>query len=301
MKIFVIIVTYNGEKWIEKCITSLINSSIQLEIIVLDNLSTDNTINIIEDNFSYITLIKFKKNIGFGKANNVGLKKAQREGADYVFLLNQDAWVMPDTIEKLYKQMQLHPGYGILSPIHLNGTETELDLNFSMYINPQSCPYLISDYIVSGKPRDEIYSVRFINAALWLISKECLEKIGGFCPLFPHYGEDVDYVFRLSYHKLKIGISPYARGVHDRPQGTSKINKYQREKQHYASILVTLCNINYSFFHCSINSIQIVFKAMIKQEITLIYIKYWIKLLCIIPQIIKHRKIAKRNDAIYIT
>jgi len=301
MKIFAIIVTYNGYKWYDRCFRSLRNSSIPIQIIVIDNASTDDTVSYIKKNYSEVILVESDKNLGFGKANNIGLKYVLERGFDYVFLLNQDAWVMPDTIEKLCYQMQQHPEYGILSPIHLNGTEKELDLNFSNYINAQSCPYLISDCIVSGKSKDKIYPVEFVNAALWLVSKSCMEKIGGFCPLFPHYGEDSDYVARLSYHKLKIGIYPLVYGVHDRPQGFSEMNKLQYEKQYYISLLVRLCNINNSFFYSFSVLFWSFFLRIIHMQITLTYIKNWIKLFCSITKIIRHRKIAKEKNPIYIS
>ena len=260
MGIFAIVVTYNGSKWYDKCFGSLRNSSVPVQVIVIDNASTDDTVSYIKKKYPEILLIESRNNLGFGKANNIGMKYALKHGADYVFLINQDAWVMPDTIEKLCYQMQQYPRYGILSPIHLNGTGNELDFNFSKNLNPQSCHGFISDYVVNGKAKDEIYPVKFVNAALWLISKECLEKIGGFCPLFPHYGEDNNYVDRLVYHKLKIGIYPLVYGVHDRPQIATKINKQQREKRHFIGLLIILCNINSSFLYFYFNTLKFAYQ-----------------------------------------
>ena len=60
-----------------------------------------------------------------------------------------------------------------------------------------------------------IYETTFVNAAAWLISKKCLLAVGGFDPLYPHYGEDTDYIQRAQYFGFKIGIVPSVKIWHD--------------------------------------------------------------------------------------
>lgn len=214
-----LIVTYNATRnnWIYNCLSSLVNSTYPPEIIVIDNCSTDNTRDIIENEYPQVHLIKNSTNLGFGKANNLGFETALRNGADYFFLLNQDAWVEEDTIEKLLNQLEKNSNYGILSPIHLNGKGDALDYNFSNYISPQNCKNLYSDFVLNHV-EDKIYESGFVCAAAWMVSKKCLEIVGGFSPTFFHYAEDDNYVHRLKYKGLKIGVLPTARIFHDREQ-----------------------------------------------------------------------------------
>ena len=214
MKIYVVVVTYNGNHWIEKCFDSLTNSNIPLTILAIDNASADGTPEQIKKLFPQVELIETGANLGFGKANNIGLINALENNADYVFLLNQDAWVEPDTIGKLIEVSQHNPEFGVLSPLHMNGNGNALDLNFSYYITPPVCPNLLSD-IITNKI-NTIYETKYVNAAAWLLSNKCLKTIGGFDPIFPHYGEDDDYLNRTLYHELKIGIVPHTRIYHDR-------------------------------------------------------------------------------------
>ena len=296
-KLFAIVVTYNGMKWYDKCFGSLKNSSIPIHTIVIDNASTDNTISYIKKNYPDIYLIESNKNLGFGKANNIGIKYALEQGADYVFLLNQDAYIMPDTIEKLHQQMQQNPEYGILSPIHLSGTKKELDYNFSTYISVNRCPDLVSDFIVKKRPEDKIYSVEFVNAALWLISKECLNKIGVFCPLFSHYGEDNNYLQRLTYHNIKFGIYPFAWGVHDRSQNVMKKIDKQCKSRIYVYHLILLCNINNSFIRSLLTFTMATLFQVTAGKFILSNLQSWIRIVCITHTILKHRKIMKGNRA----
>ncbi|MRX45679.1 glycosyltransferase family 2 protein [Pedobacter puniceum] len=233
MKVATIIVTYNGEQWIERCINSLIKSSKKIEIIVIDNGSKDNTLNIIENKYPSVKLLEKKENLGFGAANNLGIQYALNSNTDYVFLLNQDAWVHPDTIEVLISTSYKDKSYGILSPIHLNGKGTALDKNFSHHINSEDCPGLISDFILNSDNLKDIYPIKFTNAAAWLITRECLEIVGGFNPSFFHYGEDNNYVHRVHFHNLKIGIVPTVFINHDREdrgnnEYFNEINDYKR-------------------------------------------------------------------------
>ena len=236
MKVYTIVVTYNGTKWIEKCFSSLVNSSIPIKILVIDNSSSDGTPGNIRKNFSDVEVIEIGENLGFGKANNIGLKRAINDKADYAFLLNQDAWVEPETIEQLIKAHKNQPEYSIVSPIHLNAKGDALDYSFSRYISPENCKGLYSDVFLK-KNIDQIYKVSFVNAAGWLMTNECIKNIGGFNPSFYHYGEDSNYLQRLSYFGFKLGVYPKSCIFHDRENRPSDIN-YQNEKELYKRQLI---------------------------------------------------------------
>lgn len=228
MKLKIVIVTFNALPWIEKCIKSALFSNIQNDIILIDNHSTDNTVSWIKSNFSDIIVIPLSKNLGFGQANNIGMAKALELGADAVFLMNQDVYLTANALEALWQQSQQHPEYGILSPMHYNGSGTALDTNFSNYIIPSKCPKLYSDALV-GNYQQSIYPLPFVNAAAWLVSKACLERVGGFNPSFFHYGEDDNYCQRVLYHGLKIGVVPTTKIFHDREQ--TRKNNYFKNKE----------------------------------------------------------------------
>lgn len=225
MNVFAIIVIYNGMRnnWIQKCFDSILNSSIPVRLIAVDNGSKDGSIEYIQQNYSQVDLVISKENSGFGKANNIGFRKALDLGADYFFLLNQDAWVDENTIEQLILQSKKNPEYGIISPMHLNGKGDALDFNFSLQITPDRCKNLYSDHVLKVV-KDDLYETRFVCAAAWLLTKECLRIVGGFSPTFFHYGEDDNFTHRLNYENLKVGVYPNVSIYHDR---------HDREKSTY--------------------------------------------------------------------
>lgn len=224
MKIFTIIVTYNAirNEWIYKCLDSLLSSDLNTEIIVIDNASTDETCQVIKDKYPTIILIENSKNQGFGAANNQGFEKALELGSDYFFLLNQDAWVEKESIQKLVNCCIENPDFGIISPIHLNGKGDALDYNFSYYVGPKYCKNFYSDSVL-GINKENLYELPFVNAACWMLTTETLRKIGGFNPSFFHYGEDENFCHRVSYHQLKIGVLKNTYMCHDREDRLSDV------------------------------------------------------------------------------
>lgn len=214
-KIFVIIVSYKGHRWYDRCFTSLRDSDTPLQTVVIDNASNDGTIEYIRAHFPEIHLIESKENLGFGRANNLGMRYALDNGADYVFLLNQDAWIEPNTIGELVRIAEKYPEYGILSPVQVNKEKSKvLDgvIDFLSYPT-HTCYELFNDLLLGTKK--EIYSVREMNAAAWLLPRKTLEIVGGFDPIFLHYGEDWNYMSRVLYHNMKIGLLPDVLVVHD--------------------------------------------------------------------------------------
>ena len=218
VNVFTIIVTYNGKKWIKSCIESLLKSSYKTTIVVVDNDSIDNTIHILSSFENKIHLIQNKYNDGFGSANNRGILYALEQNADMVFLLNQDVYVYENTIDLLVRALKENKKFGIMSPLQLEPNGHELDANLKTYVT-RNYSQKFSESLINNNNRDissKPYPMRFVNAAAWMISKECLLKTGLFHPAFFHYGEDNHYSARVQYHGFKSGLLPEASVIHDR-------------------------------------------------------------------------------------
>jgi len=217
VKCTAIIATYNGIKWYDKCLGNLLQSDFPVDVIVVDNKSTDDTIKYISKNFPQITIIENNANYGFAIANNIGLKMAYENDADFFFLLNQDAWIEKDTILKLIAFSMNNPEYGIISPIQLTGDKKHFDRNFIKYFHNYSETIYAYENLFLKNPEPDCYNSKYINAASWLITKNCLETVGGFDTImFKHRGEDNNYCQRVLYHNLKIAIITSTTICHDR-------------------------------------------------------------------------------------
>lgn len=249
MKASVIIVTYNGMKWIERSIESLLLSTVKTSIIVVDCNSSDDTVSFIKNNYKNdVILIELQDNVGFGKANNIGIKQALHNGSDYFFLINQDVYVSEDTFQQLIDAYTKEPHFGILSPIHLNGKGDAFDHKFLNYISEAKCKGLHSDIFLS-QIKKTVYPIAFVNAAAWFVSRECLLKVGGFNTSFFHYGEDDNYIQRALFHGFSVGIVPTTTIFHDREDRHSNVY-FKNEAIVYERSLISKAsdpNRNFSF------------------------------------------------------
>lgn len=203
-------------RWIDKCLNSVTTSSYSPLIMVVDNGSKDFTVSFIRAYYPMVQVIETGKNLGFGQGNNIGLQIALKDKADHILLLNQDASVEKETIASLVKAQAENPQFGILSPLHLNGTGNDFDINFHHYLVRSGILEWQLPGLLNNTQEHAIINTPFVNAAAWLISRNCLQKTGGFDPVFFHYGEDDHYANRALFKGFKIGVLNTARIYHDR-------------------------------------------------------------------------------------
>lgn len=281
-KVLVIIVTYNAHDWIHQCLNSV--DMERYDAFVVDNASTDDTLSILYAEYPKAIVRAMDKNLGFGLANNIGLRYALDNGYDYVFLLNQDAWLLPDTIEKLIASQKRNPEYWVLSPLQMNTEQGGVERTFNTYVNRFKVD--LNSTIICD--------VGFCNAALWLVSIECIKTIGGFDPIFPHYGEDTDFLQRVSYHKGKIGVLPNVKAYHEHKPPAD----FNEEKMIYRTKLVfmgVMKNINHPLMLCIIQLFFYVVKRMIKSMCILHFNMVKIDFLAFFEALKNHQEIKKRR------
>ncbi len=242
-KVICIIVTYNAMQWIERCINTIDEKNVDLEIIVIDNNSTDNTLEFVRNNFPYVKIFAEKQNLGFSGANNIGYNYAKSKNADYVYLLNQDTISYPENIAKLIKIHSENDDIGVVSPLHINNDGQKLDKKFEDYITSGSCPGYISDFSLGTIK--EYYQIGFVNAAAWLIKVETISNLGGlFSSAFFHYGEDSNFLSRLRYHKKICVIAPQIKVHHLREERKGKMSVAFEKKKLSIKKVEIMTNIN---------------------------------------------------------
>ncbi len=296
MKILTIIVSYNFCRWIVPCLQSLSLSLHPTDVLIVDNGSGDDTVDVLRREYPSVRVIENEENLGFGRANNIGMRIAIEEGYEAVLLLNQDAWVAPETIGTLSELSVRYPAFGIFSPTHLDGTGARLDKGFAQYTHidgKTSLPLSV-----------ELVEAEFINAAFWFIPLRTIEAVGGFSPLFHHYGEDKDYANRLHYHGLKIGYSPHVLGYHDR--GGRKVTREAFLRSEYVYLLSEYVNINRTwagaFAHSILAGVKKAFIALVhgKPEDALAYFCLSAKLMAKSRCVVHTRHITRQKRTNFI-
>lgn len=260
--------------WIQNCINSVLNSDYKSDILVIDNNSIDGTQKYIRDKYPNIRFIQNLDNKGFGAANNIGLRIALQENYDYVYLLNQDAYLFNDTLSKLISVANDNPQIGILSPI-----QVDKNGNFDINFEKKCGKYL----------KDDISEVPFVMAAHWLISNKAIQKVGGFSPSFNQYGEDDNYIDRLHYHSMTCVVVQDVKAIHDR----APRDKTKRMQLKNIAVIVKVSNPNTNYIIRAF--LELV--AMSIKNLSLTPLKFIPKLIKRFPELRHNRKISKELGA----
>jgi len=256
MKTFAIIVTYNAmhRGWIDRCMKSLAESTELIVPVIIDNGSKDGTRDYVPAAYPDAVWLPQERNLGFGQANNVGIRYALEHEADYVLLLNQDAALAPDALEKM---LAVSDGESLLSPLHLNGDGTHIDEMFRYSL--RNARNYMNDDLLIRHTLAPYYETGEICAACWLMPVALIRKIGGFNPLFFHYSEDNNYYHRLVYHGIKTILVPKAWMYHDRLlQGNMQAFNRRRLRR---DLVLETANINFTFPKICLRWLQVLFRC----------------------------------------
>ncbi|HAR99611.1 MAG: Glycosyl transferase family 2 [Candidatus Moranbacteria bacterium GW2011_GWC2_37_73] len=203
-KVFVVILNFNGKNILLDCLTSVFKSDYSnLEIVVVDNNSTDESFEKARLNFSRSHFIKNDENIGFSKGNNVGIRYALEKFADYVFVLNNDTILEKTTISSLVKTAQENPLAGIISPLILNAD------NESVWFAGGKVQWRkMKSVHLTKKSSGNIYFSEYLSGCAMFIKKEVFKKVGLFDERFFLYYEDADFSLRSKKAGFDLLIDP---------------------------------------------------------------------------------------------
>jgi GT2 family glycosyltransferase len=209
-KIFAIVLNYNGSETLLDCIGSLYNCSYSnLEIIVIDNASTDGSLEKAKSLYGKITYIKNSKNIGFSAGNNIGIRLALEKFADYIFLLNNDANVEKDCILNLSIFAQKNKKVGIISPLIINQN------NSSIWFSGGKISWLKMRCTHNKDSNDKItLKTEYVSGCAMLIKKSVFKKIGLFDEDYFLYYEDADFSIRAIRNGFEILIDQSSKVFH---------------------------------------------------------------------------------------
>jgi N-acetylglucosaminyl-diphospho-decaprenol L-rhamnosyltransferase len=217
-----IIVNFNTETLLQDSIGRLLAASthISIKIVIVDNASKDNSVALIRNTFPGCVLIANKMNVGFGRANNQALALAEGR---YVLLLNTDAFVSPDTLEKTVAYMDVHPKCGILG-VKLVGGNGALQPSCRFFPTPWNL-FLLRTGLRFLFPRVRMVddmawdhaSVRYcdwVPGCYYLVRKELIDQIGLFDPRYFLYYEEIDHCFAAKKNGWDVVFYPDSTVVH---------------------------------------------------------------------------------------
>lgn len=269
-RLSVIIVNLNTRDLLRACLRSLApaQASGDVEVIVVDNGSSDDSCAMVAAEFPQVRLIALKENRGFAVANNMGMREARGR---YFLVLNSDTEVIGDALTQICDFMDSHPDVGALGPKLLNtdGTlqyscrrfpsfRTALFHRYSLMTRLFPRNRFSSEYLMTDVGHEHTMDVDWVSGAALVVRREVFESLGGFDEGFFMYAEDVDWCYRIKQAGWRVVYLPEARILHHIGQSTRLVPyamTYQRHKsmwrfyrKHYSRGIVlvdvaTFCGI----------------------------------------------------------
>lgn len=217
-EISVVLINYNGIKYNDACIASILNSTIaeRIQIVVVDNASTDDSLSALRGKWGsneHVHIIALDDNYGFSKANNEGIRWSMEQGINYYFVLNNDTEIEADAIERMMQCGQ--ETQSIVVPKILYADRRDVIWCAGGTFTP-----LIRKAIQSGLNQTDNgqFNVsgecQFANGCAFLLSREIVERVGLLDERFFLYYEDVEYSMRAAEKGIMIRYLPDAVVYH---------------------------------------------------------------------------------------
>jgi GT2 family glycosyltransferase len=216
-----------------------------MEVIVVDNNSSDGSPEMVEAEFPHVKLIRAGANLGFSKANNVGIRQS---GGRYVSLINSDAKVIGNCLDVLVDYMDNHPDVGNVAPKVLNGDMT-LQANcrrfptlWNNFCEASGISKLLrknryfTDELMHDFAHDREMDVDVLVGCFWLVRKETFEEVGLLDEDFFIYAEDVDWCKRCWDSGWRVTFFPGAEAIHYRG-GSSSNDPGRFSEEQYKAVL----------------------------------------------------------------
>ena len=236
--IAIIIPSYNGMKYLPDFLSSLSETDYPkklLKVLIIDNNSSDGSVDYIKNNYPQIEIIRNAKNLGFTEGNNIGYVWAVDQNVDYLVLLNQDTIVDKEWLNHLVTDAQRHNVAAVQSKLMLY-PETNLLNSYGNAIQFLGFGYC-NNYRQLDKPGTEPFEVPYPSGAACLLKMSVLAKTGLFYSRLFMYHEDVDLGWKLRLAGYKVLLEPKSIVYHKYSFSKAKYKFYYLERNRYFVML----------------------------------------------------------------
>jgi GT2 family glycosyltransferase len=213
-RVAIVIVIWNGRDDTIECLESWkADTYPNRQIIVVDNGSSDDSVAVIRERFPDVVVLQTGKNLGFTGGNNVGIRYAVENGADYVYLINNDTTVEPQHLEKLVETAEANPEAGLVAPvihdfdapraIWFAGSAMDLKRGAAWHDNQR-------------QPERDVapYDVPWVTGCAMLVRADLMRKLEGFDDRYYLSWEDVDLSLRIRKEGRRLLVAPASRIYH---------------------------------------------------------------------------------------
>lgn len=243
MELSVVIVNWNGGALLRRCLESIYRNEgeIELEVLVVDNNSSDGSPSMVRDRFPQVQLIRNEANLGFAQAANQGIRRSR---ANCVFVSNPDIEVKPNSLERMLDLLDERRGVGavggkLLNPdgtVQMRGYYNQFPSPGQVLMNYTALGRVLSSLLKDRVDWDKRGPVDQSPGGCTLFRRKALENVGGFDEDFFLWFEDVDLCYRLRKGGWDIYYLPSCEFVHYGGKSIGLLEKEERERLFFASM-----------------------------------------------------------------
>lgn len=235
MDVSAIVVSWNVADYLRRCLESLRAEAslgaLSCEVIVVDNASTDGTVDVLRSSFPEVRLLENRENQGFTRANNQGMAVAS---GTYLLLINPDAELLPGSLGAMVGYLDGHPDVGVLGPQLLNtdGSHQSSRRRFPTLATAFVESTVLQGYFPNARvlrryycldlPPDRPQEVDWLVGACLLVRRRAVEQVGVFDEQFFMYSEELDWSYRMKKAGWRVVYLPEAQVVHHYGKSSSQ-------------------------------------------------------------------------------
>lgn len=240
-KIYCVILNWNGKKFLKNCLDSVLSSSYKkLKVVLVDNASTDGSVDFVEKNYKKVIVLKNRANLGWTGGNNRGVKFALKQGADAVFILNNDTTISANCILNLAKTLFSDKSTGIVGPkIYFSdkGRRTKkISFAGGKFTSNRYFGVHIGINRIDKGQYSKTKKTDFITGAAICVKREVFESVGLFDDRYFIYYDEADFCMKARRKGFTSIFVPAAVVYHEF-SGTVSVNspfqRYYTTRNHY--------------------------------------------------------------------
>jgi GT2 family glycosyltransferase len=268
--VYAIILAWNHLEDTIECVESLANSEyLPLQLILVDNGSTDHTKEIIQERYPSVEILRSEKNLGVSGGYNVGIAYALKQGANYILIANNDIAVDPEMIRFLVRDLDDNPQAGIAMP---KIYQYYGDRNRLWCIGARWRKFPPSVKMIGTNVKDEIrytnpQELEFVPSCCLMLRREMVEHIGLFDTGYFFYNDDWDYSIRCRQAGYTIRFVPTAKMMHKVSVSTQKSHKPAQWWSYYGRSTVRFYHKYAKNWQLSTFIVWFVIREILKGEI----------------------------------
>ncbi len=238
-KVCIIVLNWNGVRDTLECLESISSLNYpNYEAIMVDNGSTDMSVEIVRNRYPGLTIIESDQNLGYTGGNNLGIQSAMKRMADYVWILNNDTILDRDCLKYMIEAAEIDPQVGLLSPIIFFNHQRDRIQSCGAFFNTKGDRF--SEWSSYRKEQntnlDEAAFVLYGTALL--IKRDVIEKIGLFDETFFAYFEDFDYSLRAHKNNFRTMVVKSAKIYHKDASSTGGTDSPIKTYYYYRNLLL---------------------------------------------------------------